>query len=106
MCRRCGSMFSVHQWESARNKSSFARPYICRFISLSLVFCPSVCPFDHGSVNAALTAHLVRPANEDADHFLHDACEGLARTFNIGHSTLQVEVDGDHACRLAPAEAV
>jgi hypothetical protein len=25
----------------ARNKSSFARPYICRFINLSFVFCPS-----------------------------------------------------------------
>jgi len=54
----------------------------------------------------ALTAHLIRPANDDADQFLHQACEGLAHRFNIGHATLQVERTGDHACRLAPAEVV
>jgi hypothetical protein len=40
----------------ARSRSSLARPYIWRFTSFSLVFCPSVCPFDHGSVRAAFTA--------------------------------------------------
>jgi cobalt-zinc-cadmium efflux system protein len=58
------------------------------------------------TTETALTAHLIRPANEDADLFLHTACEGLARRFNIGHATLQVERDGEHACRLAPAESV
>jgi cobalt-zinc-cadmium efflux system protein len=58
------------------------------------------------TTETALTAHLIRPANEDADHFLHTACEGLAHRFNIGHATLQVERDAKHACRLAPAEAV
>jgi hypothetical protein len=27
-----------------RNRSSFARPYISRFVSLSRLICPSVCP--------------------------------------------------------------
>jgi cobalt-zinc-cadmium efflux system protein len=54
----------------------------------------------------ALTAHLLRPANTDADAFLHATCEGLASHFGIGHSTLQVETDAAHACRLAPAEVV
>ena len=54
----------------------------------------------------ALTAHLLRPANTDADAFLHATCEGLASRFGIGHSTLQVETDAAHACRLAPAEVV
>jgi hypothetical protein len=39
-----------------RSRSSLARPYIWRFTSLSLVICPSVWPFDHGSTNAAITA--------------------------------------------------
>ena len=58
------------------------------------------------TTETALTAHLIRPANGDADAFLHQTCEGLARRFNIGHSTLQVETDPAHACRLAPAEVV
>ncbi|HEY8618076.1 cation diffusion facilitator family transporter [Phenylobacterium sp.] len=58
------------------------------------------------TTETALTAHLIRPANADADAFLHQACEGLHRRFNIGHATLQVETDAAHACRLAPAEVV
>ncbi|MET0271942.1 MAG: cation diffusion facilitator family transporter, partial [Phenylobacterium sp.] len=58
------------------------------------------------TTETALTAHLLRPDNADANHFLHEACEGLAHRFNIGHATLQVETDDAHACRLAPAEAV
>jgi cobalt-zinc-cadmium efflux system protein len=54
----------------------------------------------------ALTAHVIRPANDDSDAFLHNACEGLAVRFNIGHATLQVETDADSACRLAPAGVV
>jgi cobalt-zinc-cadmium efflux system protein len=54
----------------------------------------------------ALTAHVIRPANDDGDTFLHTACEGLAVRFNIGHATLQVETDADSACRLAPAGVV
>jgi len=58
------------------------------------------------TTETALTAHVIRPANDDGDHFLHAACEGLAHRFNIGHATLQVETDPDHGCRLAPAEVV
>jgi cobalt-zinc-cadmium efflux system protein len=58
------------------------------------------------TTETALTAHLIRPANDDGDHFLHAACEGLASQFNIGHATLQVETDPEHGCRLAPAEVV
>jgi len=58
------------------------------------------------TTETALTAHLVRPLNEDPDGFLHAACEGLSHRFNIGHATLQVETSGAHGCRLAPAEVV
>lgn len=58
------------------------------------------------TTETALTAHILRPRNADADGFLHAACEGLEARFRIGHATLQVETDAAHACRLAPAEVV
>lgn len=58
------------------------------------------------TTETAMTAHLLRPQNGDADGFLHLACEGLERRFHIGHATLQVETDTSHSCRLAPAEVV
>ena len=63
------------------------------------------------TTETALTAHVIRPAvplegGDDADHFLHFACEELARRFNIGHATLQVEASAETACRLAPAGVV
>lgn len=58
------------------------------------------------TTETALTVHLTRPANEDGDSFLHQACEGLAERFGIGHCTLQVETGDGAACRLAPAEVV
>jgi cobalt-zinc-cadmium efflux system protein len=58
------------------------------------------------TTETALTAHVIRPANDDADLFLHNACEELAHRFNIGHSTLQVETDSENACRLAPVGVV
>ena len=58
------------------------------------------------TTETALTAHLIRPGNGDGDAFLHATCEGLAKRFNIGHATMQIETDPAHACRLAPAEVV
>jgi len=58
------------------------------------------------TTETAMTAHILRPRNVEADSFLHTACEGLERRFRIGHATLQVETDAAHACRLAPAEVV
>ena len=58
------------------------------------------------TTETAMTAHILRPQNGDADSFLHTACEGLEQRFRIGHATLQVETDAAHACRLAPAEVV
>jgi cobalt-zinc-cadmium efflux system protein len=58
------------------------------------------------TTETALTAHVIRPANDDGDAFLHETCEALAKRFNIVHATLQVETDATVACRLAPAEVV
>ncbi len=59
------------------------------------------------TTETALTAHLTRPDNTDADHFLHETAQALAKHFRIGHPTLQIETgEGEHACRLAPADVV
>jgi cobalt-zinc-cadmium efflux system protein len=58
------------------------------------------------TTETALTAHLIRPANDDADGFLHRTSEALARRFNIIHCTVQVETNPAHACPLAPPEVV
>lgn len=58
------------------------------------------------TTETALTAHVTRPDNFEGDAFLHDTCEGLASTFGIGHSTLQVEVGHSASCRLARVHAI
>ena len=54
----------------------------------------------------ALTCHLVMPAGHPGDPFLHTLCEDLAHRFKINHATVQVEVDPQIACALAPDEVV
>lgn len=59
------------------------------------------------TTETALTVHLTRPDNADADDFLHETAHGLDQRFRIGHPTLQVETGaGGHACHLAPADVV
>ncbi|OXE36732.1 MAG: cation transporter [Phenylobacterium zucineum] len=58
------------------------------------------------TTETALTVHLTRPENTDPDTFLHDACDGLAHRFHIGHCTLQIETGDATLCRLSPAETV
>jgi cobalt-zinc-cadmium efflux system protein len=57
------------------------------------------------TTETALTAHLVRPGLGPDDQFLIELAHQLSLRFHIGHSTIQVEHEGD-ACRLAPAEVV
>jgi cobalt-zinc-cadmium efflux system protein len=58
------------------------------------------------TTETALTVHLIRPANDDGDGFLHQICDGLSERFNIGHATVQVERETAGICRLAPEEVV
>ena len=58
------------------------------------------------TTETALTAHVIRPNEDDADAFLHTVCAGLNDEFGIGHSTLQVERGTGADCRLAPAHVV
>jgi len=44
-------------WSARRHsRSNFARPYMLLLIAFNFVICPSVCPFDQGSVQPASTA--------------------------------------------------
>jgi len=59
------------------------------------------------TTETAMTAHVVRPAGDDHDQFLHEVCAELNSRFKIGHATVQVEHSASaHACRLAPADVV
>jgi cobalt-zinc-cadmium efflux system protein len=54
----------------------------------------------------ALTCHLVMPAGHPGDEFLHELAGDLAKRFKIIHATVQIEVDPQIACALAPDEVV
>lgn len=58
------------------------------------------------TTETALTGHLVMPGDHPGDAFLRETCEHLQHRFRIGHATLQIEVDGTVACRLAPADVI
>lgn len=58
------------------------------------------------TTEVALTCHLVMPRGHPGDAFLHQLAEDLAKRFRIAHSTVQIEVDPDAACALAPDEVV
>jgi cobalt-zinc-cadmium efflux system protein len=54
----------------------------------------------------ALTAHLVFPAGHPGDEFLLTAATELRQRFGIGHTTLQIEINEQTACHLAPDHVV
>jgi cobalt-zinc-cadmium efflux system protein len=54
----------------------------------------------------ALTAHLKMVRGHPGDAFLQSAAAELERRFGIAHPTLQIEVDPQGHCELAPDEVV
>ena len=54
----------------------------------------------------ALTCHLVMPAGHPGDAFLHEVCAELTTRFKIAHPTIQIEIDPNLACALAPESVV
>lgn len=56
----------------------------------------------------ALTAHMVIPQGHPGDGFLHHLAGDLKSNFNIGHSTIQIELGNDsaHRCELESDEVV
>jgi cobalt-zinc-cadmium efflux system protein len=58
------------------------------------------------TTDTALTAHLVMPQGHPGDAFVARISERLREQFNIGHATIQVEIDATHPCALAPDHVV
>ena len=58
------------------------------------------------TTETALTCHLVMPGGHPGDAFLAQACAMLHDRYQIGHATLQVEIDEGFACPLEPAHVV
>ncbi len=58
------------------------------------------------TTETALTAHLVMPGGHPGDETLARIAHELQERFAIGHVTIQVETDPEHACLLAPDHVV
>ena len=58
------------------------------------------------TTEVALTAHLVLPDGHPGDEFLMTCAAELRRRFGIGHTTLQIEISAETACRLASDNVV
>jgi cation diffusion facilitator family transporter len=57
------------------------------------------------TTETALTAHLLMPEGQPGDQFLHKLTHDLDHEFGIGHTTIQIETDGQFGCPLE-SEAV
>ncbi len=58
------------------------------------------------TTETALTAHLVMPDGHPGDAFLIRLCEALKSRYRIGHATVQIEIDPNSACALAPSHVI
>lgn len=58
------------------------------------------------TTETAITCHLVMPAGHPGDEFLMETARLLRTEHRIGHATLQIEVDENNACALAPDSVV
>ena len=58
------------------------------------------------TTETAMTCHLVMPAGHPGDDFLLEVARVLKQRYKIGHATLQIEIDANNACALAPDSTV
>lgn len=58
------------------------------------------------TTETAMTCHVVMPAGHPGDDFLIESARILRRSFKIGHPTMQIEVNENSACALAPDHVV
>ena len=80
------------------------RNYLENCVGVSAVHDLHIWPMS--TTDNALTAHLVIPNGHPGDEFLMRAADELRRQFQIGHTTLQIEISEESACHLAPDEVV
>lgn len=62
--------------------------------------------FLHMAGDAAVSAGVVASAGHPGDEFLMEAARLLRTAHKIGHATLQIEVDENNECALAPDDVV
>jgi cobalt-zinc-cadmium efflux system protein len=58
------------------------------------------------TTETALTCHLVTPGGHPGDQFLRCLADDLQDRFQIGHTTVQIELDEDSHCALKPDHAL
>ncbi|WP_428487762.1 cation diffusion facilitator family transporter [Rhodopila sp.] len=58
------------------------------------------------TTETALTCHCLMPGGHPGDEFLVHLAHDLQERFNIGHATIQVEVNEQIACKLEPDHVV
>ena len=58
------------------------------------------------TTETALTCHLVTPRGHPGDAFLQSVADELHRRFDIGHVTLQIELNDGSRCALQPDNVV
>ncbi len=58
------------------------------------------------TTETALTCHLVTPAGHPGDAFLHRVADDLQDRFEIGHTTVQIELADGSQCHLQPDNVV
>ncbi len=58
------------------------------------------------TTETALTCHLVTPAGHPGDAFLHRVAHDLQNKFEIGHTTVQIELSDGGQCHLKPDNVV
>ncbi len=58
------------------------------------------------TTETALTCHIVTPAGHPGNDFLRRTAHDLERKFEIGHTTIQIELDQAEGCTLRPDHVV
>ena len=58
------------------------------------------------TTETALTCHLVTPGGHPGDEFLHQVAHELQEKFDIGHTTVQIELSDGRQCALQAENAV
>ncbi|MCI4678232.1 cation diffusion facilitator family transporter [Rhodoblastus acidophilus] len=80
------------------------RAFLCGRAGVMTVHDLHVWPMS--TTEIAMTCHLVMPGGHPGDCFLHDLSAELSRKFRINHATVQIEIDPDRVCVLAPENVV
>ena len=80
------------------------RAFLCGRAGVMTVHDLHVWPMS--TTEIAMTCHLVMPGGHPGDCFLHDLSADLSRKFRINHVTVQIEIEPDRNCVLAPENVV